>query len=377
MQSNNLLKEEKRKMLNLVNYEYTRLNFSKLSTTLDNNSDEPRWMDMYVLLYKANLPADITIFNVLLEKLTARTFWFYFTDNGKHYLSNANEITIRLYLHYLISGEAAEFYMKTQYIPHKDYIKELLKISKFSECGVWLKHIGEEKFIIEPLNIEFENVKEARDVYSKLLDLNDFYKNVNVDKSTMLANYKTVLELSKDKRMLATVSNITTYFDCKFDISDGYIKFPGTDIIISDEETATSFQAKIIDSYHFFRNVINTKDKKDIISEIYNKKVEPEIKREFEKNIASYISLMNNRDLIDWVITISKESGYTLDIKYDEQGIFYIDDSIIVTPLDAKEYYIDYMDRKKEKLSVAIYKNTIVSKIKRIWNKFRARFAKA
>lgn len=377
MLSNNLLREEKRKILNLMSHEYVKLDFSKLSTTLDNNFSEPRWMDMYVMLYKANLPADITIYNILLEKLSTRTFWFYFKDNGNHYLANANEITIRSYVHYLISGESVEYYMKTQYIPHKDYIKEVLKINKFSECGVYLKHVSENEFIVKPLNIKFKNTKEARDVYSKLLDINDFYKNVNIDKKTMLENYETVLNLSKDKRMLATISNVNTYFDCKFDILEGNIIFPKTDVIINDEETATSFQAKVIDSYHFFRNVINTKDKKDIISEIYNKKVAPEIKKEFEENIASYINIMNNTDLIDWIITISKESNYTLNITYDNQGVFYIDDAIIVTPLDAKEYYIDYMDRKKEKLAVSIYKNTIVSKIKRIWNKFRARFARA
>ena len=35
------------------------------------------------------------------------------------------------------------------------------------------------------------------------------------------------------------------------------------------------------------------------------------------------------------------------------------------------------MDKKKEKLAVAIYKNTLLNKIKTIWNKFRARFASA
>ena len=76
------------------------------------------------------------------------------------------------------------------------------------------------------------------------------------------------------------------------------------------------------------------------------------------------------------LVTISKESNYTLNITYDEQGVFYIDGAIIVTALDAKEYYIDYMDRKTEKLAVAIYKNNIITKIKKVWNKFRARFAK-
>ena len=197
-----------------------------------------------------------------------------------------------------------------------------------------------------------------------------------MDKEVMFANYSDVLKLSKDKRMLATVSNITNYFACKFHMNCGNIAFAGTDVLINDEKSATEFQAKIVDAYHFFRNVVNTSNKKDIISEVYNKRVDPAIMAEFEKNAASYINVMKNKDLIDWIITISKESKYTLEITYDNQGVFYIDGAVIVTPLDAKEYYIDYMDKKKEKLAVAIYKNNLVTHIKKIWNKFRARFAK-
>ena len=112
------------------------------------------------------------------------------------------------------------------------------------------------------------------------------------------------------------------------------------------------------------------------ISEIYNKKVSPAIKEQFENNLSDYIKLMKNRDLIDWIVTISKESKYTLKINFDEQGVFYIDGSIIVTSQDAKEYYIDYMDKKKEKLAMAIYNNGIVSKIKRAWNIFKSKFGK-
>ena len=190
-------------------------------------------------------------------------------------------------------------------------------------------------------------------------------------------NYDAVLKLSKDKRMIATISNISSYFKGKFNIKDGFITVDGTDIKINDEETATSYQNAVIDAYHFFRNVINTTDRRDIISEMYNNNVSPEIKKEFEDNLSSYLKVIKNRDLIDWIVTISKESKYTLNITYDEQGVFYINGAIIVTPLDAKEYYIDYMDKKKEKLAVDIYKNTILNKIKTIWNKFRARFASA
>ena len=65
-----------------------------------------------------------------------------------------------------------------------------------------------------------------------------------------------------------------------------------------------------------------------------------------------------------------------LKINFDEQGVFYIDGSIIVTSQEAKEYYIDYMDKKKEKLAMAIYNNGIVNKIKRVWNMFKAKFGK-
>lgn len=376
MAQENMLREEKRRLLGLMNYEYVKLDFFKLTSTLDNNLNEPRWMDVYVLLYKAGLPADITVYNILLEKLSKPVFWFYFIDGEKRYLANADELLIKRYIYYLITGESAEYYVKSQYIPRKDYIKEILKVSKFSECGN-LKHVNDNKFRVEPFNIEFETIDEAKKIYEELLDIKDFYTNINVDKKVFLNNYDAVLKLSKDKRMIATISNISSYFKGKFNIKDGFITVDGTDIKINDEETATSYQNAVIDAYHFFRNVINTTDRRDIISEMYNNNVSPEIKKEFEDNLSSYLKVIKNRDLIDWIVTISKESKYTLNITYDEQGVFYINGAIIVTPLDAKEYYIDYMDKKKEKLAVAIYKNTILNKIKTIWNKFRARFASA
>lgn len=377
MQFDCLQKEEKRKILSLVNYEYVDLDCSKISAILGNNCDEPRWMDVYVLLYNANLPPDITIYNILLEKLSQRLYWFYYEVDEKNYLVNADERLIKSYLWYQISKESTKQKVRAKYIPHKDYVKEICKIAKFADSGLNLKHVSEDKFIIEPLNLSFENVGTAANIYDDLLDWNDFYRNVKMDKHLLYENYDSILKLSKDKRMLATISNVTNFFDCKFGMKDGNIIFENTDIVIYDESSATEFQAKIIDAYHFFRNVINTKDKKDIISEIYNQKVDITIKKEFEENAATYINASKNTELIDWVVTISKESNYTLDIKYDEQGVFYIDGAIIVTPLDAKEYYIDFMDRKNEKLAVAIYKNNIVTKIKKIWNKFRARFAKA
>lgn len=377
MAEKNMLREEKRKLLNLMRYEYIKLDFSKLTSILDNNLGEPRWMDVYVMLYKAGLPADIVAYNILLEKLSKPIFWFYFIDDEKRYLVNADATITKNYVNYLITGESPEYYIKSQYIPKKEYIKELLKVSKFSDCGIYLKHISDNKFSIEPFGLCFETIEDAKRIYEELLDIKDFYANVNVDKSVLLGNYDTVLKLSKDKRMLATISNISSYFKGTFNVKDGFITVDGTNIKIDDEGSATVYQNAVIDAYHFFRNVINTGDRRDIISEMYNNNIAPEIKAEFEENLPSYINVIKNRELIDWIVTISKESKYTLNITYDEQGIFYINGAIIVTPLDAKEYYIDYMDKKKEKLAVAIYKNTLLNKIKTIWNKFRARFASA
>lgn len=377
MQFDCLQREEKRKVLSLMSHEYVNLDCSKIDTILENNCAQPRWMDTYVVLYKAKLPPDITIYNILLEKLSSQINWFYFEKDEKNYLVNANEVLIRLYLWYKITGEVVNFNARAQYIPHKDYVRKICKISKFAESGLHLKHISADKFEVEPLNLTFDSPETANSLYDDLLDWNDFYKNVKIPKDVLYSNYESVLKLSKDKRMLATISNITNYFECEFDLNNGNIVVPNTDVAINDEKSATDFQARVIDAYHFFRNVVNTNEKKDIISEIYNKNVNPVIKKQYEENLASYIRVTENRELIDWIVTISKESNYTLQITYDDQGVFYIDGAIIVTALDAKEYYIDYMDRKTEKLAVAIYKNNIVTKIKKMWNKFRARFAKA
>lgn len=376
MQFDCLQREEKRKIISLMKNEYIDLDCSKISAILDNNCDEPRWMDVYVSLYEANLPPNISVFNILLEKLSQRINWFYFEKDHKNYLVNADEGLIKAYLWYKITNEPVNYKVKAQYIPHRDYVRKICKITKFEESGLYVKHISEDKFLVEPLNLTFDSIQTAREVYDQLLDWNDFYKNVKMPKQFLYDEYQTVLKLSKDKRMLATISNATNYFDCSFVIKNGSLMLKDTDFTINDEQSATAFQTRIIDAYHFFRNVINTQDKKDIISEIYNKNVDSKIKKQYEENLASYIKITENRELIDWIITISKESNYTLNITYDEQGIFYIDGAIIVTALDAKEYYIDYMDRKTEKLAITIYKNNIITKIKKVWNKFRARFAK-
>lgn len=371
-----LQKEEKKKIFSIVNDEYVETDCSNIIGVLDNNCAEPRWMDVYVLMYNANLPRDITIYNILLEKLSQKLNFFCFERNGKSYLVNANDIFIRTKLWYDISKEPVKINVMAKYIPNKEYVKEICKMTMFTDSGLDVKHIEGDLFEIEPLGLRFDNSEKANKTYEELLDWNDFYRNVKMDKRYLYDDYDAVLKLSKDKRMLATISNLTSFFSCKFCMRDKKIAFENTDVVINNESSAMEFHAKVIDAYHFFRNVINTNNKKDIISEIYNGKIDPEIKKQFEENMHLYINAIKNTELIDWVVTISKESNYSLNIKYDSQGVFYIEDAIIVTPLDAKEYYIDYMDRKKEKLAMAIYKNNLVTRIKKIWNKFRARFAR-
>ena len=377
MQYDKLLVEDKRKLLNIVKHEYVKLDFSKITNVFDNNYSEPLWMDISVLLYGLDIKNhDITIYDILLKKLSKQFMRFYFKNGEKRYIATADEQVIKGYVWYLITNEPVEYNINTQYIPQKDYIKQILNLSKFNSCGIYVKHISEDKFSLSPVNEFFSNIDEAEIAYNQLLEVQDLNKSLKLETKNFLDNYQVAKLLSKDKRMIATLSNILSSFNCQYVIRDNYLTIPNTDIEIVDEESAMSFQSRIVDAYHFFRNVINTENKKDIVSEIYNKKVPPAIKEQFESNVSDYLKLTKNRDLIDWIVTISKESKYTLRINFDEQGVFYIDGAIIVTPQDAKEYYIDYMDKKKEKLAMAIYNNGIVNKIKRVWNMFKSKFGK-
>lgn len=377
MQYNKLLIEDKRKLLSIVKHEYVNLDFSKLTEILDNNYKEPLWMDISVLLYGMNIKnPDIIAYDVLLKKLSKPFVRFYFKDGDKRYIATEQEFFIKQYIWYKITGESISYNINTQYIPQKDYIKQILNLDKFTNCGVYIKHIGEDQFSLSPINEYFSNVDEAEVIYNSLIEIQDLNKSLKLSVENFLEHYSTAKTLAKDKRMIATLSNILSSFNCRFILEDGYITVYETDLVINDEETAMSFQSKIIDAYHFFRNVINTENKKDIVSEIYNKKVDPNIKKQFEDDIPKYLNLIKNRELIDWIVTISKESKYTLRINFDEQGIFYIDGAIIVTSQDAKEYYIDYMDKKKEKLAMAVYNNNIVNKIKKVWNMFKSKFTK-
>lgn len=377
MQYDKLLREDKRKLLNIVKHEYVKLDFSKLTNVLDNNYIEPLWMDISVLIYKLKIKnPDISIFDILLKKLSKQFVRFYFKDGEKRYIATAGEFDIKQYVWFLITKENVEYCINIQYIPPKDYIKQILNLNKFTNLGVYIKHISEDEFSLVPINQSFSNIDEAEIIYNEMIQVKDLKNSLNLSVKNLLDNFEEAKVLSKDKRMIATLSNILSSFRCEYELKDNHLTVKGTSLIIEDEESAMVFQSKIIDAYHFFRNVINTENKKDIVSEIYNKKVDPKIKEQFENNVPEYIKVIKNKELVDWVVTISKESKYTLKIDFDDQGVFYIDGAIIVTAQDAKDYYIDYMDKKKEKLAMAIYNNGIVNKIKRVWNMFKAKFSR-
>ncbi len=376
MQYDRMLLEEKGKLLPLIKKKYMELNFSDMAAILENNILEPLWMDVYILIYKCNFPPDIKTYDILLNKLSMPIFRVGFIHDNKMYVANINERMISRYVWYRITDDTTPYFIETQYLPKREYYKEVLKFNKFSSAGIGVENVDEDKFKITPTNYEFTDINEASIYYNKLLDAFDVYRSLKLDIDNFTQNIDVAIKYGKDKRMVATLSNILTYFDLKFIIKNGNITMDGLDYIITNEADADKFQVKLIDAYQFFRNVMNTENKRDIVSEIYNKKLKSEIRKEFEENVVRIFKLFKNQELVDWVITISKESKYTLDIKFDDQGVFFIDNHLITNAAEAKEFYIDYMDKKKEKLSMTVYKNNILTKIKNIWNKFRARFVK-
>ena len=370
-----LLKDEKRKISSLIKHDFVKLDFSNLKLILDNDLNEPKWMDVYILLYKAKLPQDIISYDILLNKLSSPFLKFYFKKDGKRYIANADEKMIREYIRFLTEKDTTEYEIETQFIPNKDYIEKLLKFEKFNKCGIWLTHIKENEFVLKPINYKITNIEEAQTIYDKIFDAYDLFNNLELNVNNFLENFETCLKLGKDKRMLATLSTILSCFKCNFVIEADYIGIKDTNLQITDEETAKAFQAYLLDTYQFFRNVVNTEHKRDIVSEIYNKKVSPEIIKQFEANMPLYLKIAQNKDLVDWIITISKESKYTLKITFNEHGIFNIDGKTIKTPNEAKEFYIDYMEKNKDKIgSMMLYHSNIVTRIKSIWGKIKAKF---
>ena len=204
MQYDMLLKDEKRKMSNLIKYDFVKLNFSYLKLILDNNYKEPRWMDVYILLYKANLPKDIIAYDILLEKLSKPLNKFYFKRDGKRYIVNADENMYKAYTRFLITNEPVEYNFKSQFMPDKDYIKEIIKFKKYNECGIYIKHIKENEFVLEPINYNFDNIDDAKEIYEKIFDGYDLFKNLKLQKDNFLEHFESCMDLGKDKRMIAT-----------------------------------------------------------------------------------------------------------------------------------------------------------------------------
>lgn len=372
-----LLKDEKRKISNLIKRDFVKMNFSNLKLILDNDLNEPRWMDVYILLYKAKLPQDIISYDILLNKLSSPFLKFYFKKDGKRYIANADDKMIREYIRFLTEMDTTEYEIETQFIPDKEYIDKLLKFDKFKKCGIWLTHVNENEFVLKPINYKISNEEEAQAIYDKIFDAYDLFNNLKLDVSNFLENFETCLEFGKDKRMIATLSTMLSCFKCNFVIEKDYIGIKDTNLQITDEDSAKAFQAHLLDTYQFFRNVVNAENKRDIVSEIYNKKVSPEIIRQFEENMPLYLNVAQNKDFIDWIITISKESKYTLKITFDSQGVFNIDGNIITTPNEAKAFYISYMEKNKDKVaSMTLYHASLVTKIKSIWSKIKSKFGK-
>ena len=96
-----------------------------------------------------------------------------------------------------------------------------------------------------------------------------------------MKNFYACLKLGKDKRMIAILSTMISYFNCQFVIQNDAIGIAGTELMIQDEQSAKAFESHMMDVYHFFRNVINTKNKR-----INRKKsVAPENVRYYTKTV--------------------------------------------------------------------------------------------
>ena len=371
-----ILKDETRKMISIMKKEYVSLKFSELHLILDNNFNEPRWMDTYILLYKAALPKNISAYDILLQKLSSSMLKFYFKkQDGRRYLVNADEKLFREYVWYLTTKEDKSYTLLAQFIPNKEYIKELMRFSKYEKCGFVLENVSENEFNLKPIGYSFRTLEEARMIYEKLFDAYDLFTNLHLKKSNFLKNIYPCLSLGKDKRMIAILSTMISYFDCNFMIADDVITLPDTNIAISDEATAKAFESHMMDVYHFYRNVINTKNKKDIVSEVCNKKVSKDIMNDFSKNISKYSNVFaNSKGVCEWIITISRASKYKLNITVNDNGVFFINGTRIATEQEAEMYYIDYMEHKSDHTSLVSYKSSILTKLKRLFSIFKFKF---
>ena len=371
-----LSKDEKRKVSSIMKKEYVPFRFSELNLILDNDYNEPRWMDTYILLYKAALPKNIGAYDILLNKLSSSLLKFYFVkENGNSYIVDADEKMFKKYVWYLTTKVDREYTFAAQYIPDKEYLKEIIRFQKYERCGLVLENTHECEFILNPIGYSFKSEDEARIIYEKLFDAYDLFNSLKLRKSNFINNFYSCLRLGKDKKMIAVLSTMISYFNCTFEISGEAITIPGTNIAIYDEATAKAFEAHMMDVYHFYRNVINTKNKRDIVSEVCNKKVSKDIMRDFTSKIARYSNVVaSNKSLVEWIITISRESKYKLKISVNDNGVFNINGTKISTELEAERFYVDYMEHKSEKTSMVTYKGSFFSKLRRFFSMFKFKF---
>ena len=309
MQYTNLLIEEKRKLLTLVNKKFVKLDFSKVTSVLDNNMLEPRWMDVYILIYKCNLPPDIIAYNILLSKLSTPILRFYFKSEDKRYVANINEFMLSRYVWYLITNDKTEYSIETQFIPKKEYIKEILKFNRFFDSGMYLKHIDENEFQLMPTKYRFDNIDNAVVLYNKCLDAYDIFRSLKLKHDDFIMNIDLAMEYGKDKRMIATLSNILSYFDFNFMFKDNYITLKGTNFKITNEAEADRFQVKLVDCYQFFRNVVNTENN-SITWTI------PELKSGETATVQYKLKLKQNFDsnIVDKILNTNEK----VDLKYTD-----------------------------------------------------------
>jgi len=371
-----LSKDEKRKVSSIMKKEYVPFRFSELSMILDNDYNEPRWMDTYILLYKAALPKNISAYDILLNKISSSLLKFYFVkENGNGYIVDADDKMFRKYVWYLTTKVDREYTFAAQFIPDKEYLKEIIRFQKYERCGLVLENTHENEFILNPIGYSFKSEDEARIIYEKLFDAYDLFNSLKLRKSNFINNFYSCLRLGKDKRMIAVLSTMISYFDCSFEVSGEVITIPGTNIAIYDEATSKAFESHMMDVYHFYRNVINTKNKRDIVSEVCNKKVSKDIMRDFSSKIAKYSNVVaSNKSLVEWIITISRESKYKLKISVNDYGVFNVGGTKISTEQEAERFYVDYMEHKSEHTSMVTYKGSIFAKIRRFFSLFKFKF---
>ena len=97
-------------------------------------------------------------------------------------------------------------------------------------------------------------IKRHKEIKHHEIDIHNVFKRLYGDKNVKVST-QSVTATAQYFRILST-KYIKLYdgaiHKSKFILKDNYITLPETDLIIEDEESAMSFQSKIIDAYHFF-----------------------------------------------------------------------------------------------------------------------------